>query len=227
MATTRNRALSKIKIAIVDDHTLFRKGIIQLITLADSKQYYHISFEACDGIEMIKKIKVETLPDVILVDINMPNMNGFDTVKWLKQHYPSIRILVLSMSASQESIINILRLGANGYLSKNIEPEELHRALISVHEKGVYITDTLSGMLFNSLSTESTNASLNGAKLNEKEKVFLKWACTELSYKEIAEQMFISPKTVDGYRQNLFEKFGVNTRVGLAMYAVKHGLLTT
>lgn len=214
-----------MKLALVDDHTLFRKGLISLIDLAYSN--YTILFEADNGIDMQQKIDKNNLPDIILMDVNMPGMDGFASVKWLNENYPVVKILVVSMIEKEESIVRMLKLGVKGYLSKDVEPKEMGEALESVMNKGFYYTDFITGKLLHSLQgdakTSTKSAILN--LMNDREKEFLQLACSEYTYNEIASKMFLSPKTIDGYRNALFEKLQVKSRVGLALYAVKHGLV--
>ncbi len=214
-----------VKLALVDDHTLFRKGLISLIDLAYSN--YTILFEADNGIDLQQKIDKNNLPDIILMDINMPGMDGFAAVKWLNEKYPNIKVLVVSMIEKEESIVRMLKLGVKGYLSKDVEPKELGEALESVLNKGFYYTDFITGTLVHSLLEDSKTSAKSAALnlMNEREKEFLQLACSEYTYNEIASKMFLSPKTIDGYRNALFEKLQVKSRVGLALYAVKHGLV--
>lgn len=214
-----------MKLALVDDHTLFRKGMISLIDLAYSN--YTILFEADNGHDMQQKIDKNNLPDIILMDINMPGMDGFDSVKWLNENHPLVKVLVVSMIEKEESIVRMLKLGVKGYLSKDVEPKEMGEALESVMNKGFYYTDFITGKLLHSIQgdakTSTKSATLN--LMNDREKEFLQLACSEYTYNEIASKMFLSPKTIDGYRNALFEKLQVKSRVGLALYAVKHGLV--
>lgn len=216
-----------IRIALVDDHNLFRKGLINLIELV-SKDFL-ISFEANNGIEMQTALaSCHEQPDIILMDVNMPKMDGYQSVEWLGLHYPNIKIIVVSMAQNEESIVKMLRYGVKGYLGKDVEPKELIDALHSVYSKGFYYTDYLTGKLIYSLQhpvSQEEKAFEFGSLLNEKELKFVELACTEYTYNEIAEQMFVSPKTVDGYRKIVFEKLQVKTRVGLALFAVKYNLV--
>lgn len=216
--------MKKINLAIIDDHNLFRKGLIKLINLGDTESKYVILFEAGNGTELKEKLDKRLLPDIILMDIDMPDMDGYETVEWLKRYYPSINILVVSMFETEESIIKMLRLGVKGYLSKDIEVEDMHLALETITNKGFYysdiVTEVMAAEMQNKLS--SNNAGLN--KLSENEQKFLMLACTDLTYVQIAEKMFLSPKTIEGYRDNLCKKLHVSTRVELALYAVKTGL---
>lgn len=217
---------SAVKLALVDDHTLFRKGLISLIEMVDPS--YSILFEADNGIDLQKKISKENCPDIILMDVNMPAMDGFASVAWLNENYPLVKILVVSMIEKEETIVRMLKLGVKGYLCKDVEPKELGEALRAIQNKGYYYTDFITGKLVHSLQQggEQNNYSNNLSQLNDRERTFMQFACTELTYSEIASKMFLSPKTIDGYRDALFEKLSVKSRVGLALYAVKHGLVT-
>lgn len=211
-----------IHIALVDDHNLFRKGLVSLIDMIGDK--VNIVFEADNGLDLQQKLPAKQLPDIILMDINMPGMDGFEAVKWLNVHYPTIKVLVVSMIENEDSVIKMLKLGVKGYLSKDVEPDELENALDAIYHKGFYYTDFITGKLVHTLTNGAEKATLEEAHhLNEKEKKFIQLACSELTYNDIAKEMFLSPKTIDGYRNTLFERLQVKSRVGLALYAVKHG----
>ena len=212
-----------ISIALVDDHTLFRKGLVSLIEMISGN--IDIVFEADDGLDMQLKLKTCKQPDIILMDINMPRMDGFTAVKWLNKNYPSIKVLVVSMVEQEESVIKMLKLGVKGYLSKDVEPEELNSALMAISSRGFYYTDFITGKLVHTLRNGGDRSSIPSVYLNEKETWFIKLACSDLTYQQIATEMFLSPKTIDGYRNHLFEKLEVKSRVGLALYAVKHGFI--
>jgi two-component system, NarL family, invasion response regulator UvrY len=214
------------KLALVDDHTLFRKGLISLIEMVNNN--IQILFEADNGIDLQKKTDKHNQPDIILMDINMPGMDGFASVQWLKDNFPLINILVVSMIEKEETIVRMLKLGVKGYLCKDVEPKELGEALNAIMNKGFYYTDFITGKLLHSLQNDQPDntAKTNAANLmNDREKDFLQLACSEYTYNEIAAKMYLSPKTIDGYRNSLFEKLNVKSRVGLALYAVKHGLV--
>jgi len=215
-----------IRIALVDDHTLFRKGLINLIELVCSN--CQIVFEADNGLDLQQKLIKGNEPDIILMDINMPHLDGFAAVQWLNENFPQIKILVVSMVEKEESILRMLKLNVKGYLNKDVEPKELGDALDAVMNKGFYYTDFITGKLVHALQMENVKQKTNEDEISyisEREKSFLALACTELTYNEIAAQMFLSPKTIDGYRNSLFEKLNVKSRVGMALYAVKHGLV--
>jgi two-component system invasion response regulator UvrY len=218
--------LQQMRLALVDDHQLFRKGLISLIEMICPD--CDILFEADNGTDLQQKISTNNQPDIILMDVNMPKMNGFDTVQWLNENYPLVKVLVISMIEKEESIVKMLKLGVKGYLSKDVEPNILAEALNSIMNKGFYYTDFITGKLVHALNNnnDSDKKGTDAKRLmNDREKEFLKYACSELTYNEIAAKMFVSPKTVDGYRNALFEKFNVKSRVGLVLFAIKHGLV--
>jgi two-component system invasion response regulator UvrY len=217
--------MSRFKVALVDDHVLLRNGLANLV---QSFASYSVLFEAAHGRDLIEQLTQSTTPDIVLLDINMPEMDGYDTALWLKKNFPEIKVLALSMYDTESSIIRMLRNGARGYLLKDIDPPELKTALDSLVKKGFYYSEAITGKLIHAVnSIDSTENILKAiVALNEKEIEFIKLACTELTYKEIAERMNLSPRTIDGYRDTLFEKLNVKTRVGLAMYAIKNGIVT-
>ena len=210
----------KIQVAIVDDHTLLRKALGKLVS---SFENYSILFEAGNGKEIKEKITKHIIPDVILLDVNMPEMDGYETVSWLYKNYPQIKVLALSMFSDELTIIKMLRLGAKGYILKNIDPEELKLALDSVMQKNFYLSEYISGKIISGLHKD-LDKEIDPVFLTEKEKEFLKLICSDITYKDIAAKMFVSPRTVDEYRNHLFEKLKVKSRVGLVMYAIRNGL---
>ncbi len=209
-----------IQVAIADDHSLLRNALARLI---NGFEGYNVMMEADNGRELIAKIQQNVLPDIVLVDVNMPEMDGFETTQWLHKKYPQLKILALSMLSDERTIIKIFRLGAKGYLLKNTDAEELKKALDSVMDKNVYLSEYVSGKLVSGLHNDVA-MDVKEAVLNEKEKEFLRWTCSELSYKDIAEKMYLSPRTIDDYRQALFNKLKVHSRVGLVIYAIKNGI---
>lgn len=213
----------KLNIALVDDHNLFRKGLIKLINLGDTQHKYNILFEAENGNDLKEKMTQPPFPDIILMDIDMPGMDGFETVEWLQRTHPAIKVLVISMLESEMAILRMLRLGVKGFLSKDIEVEDMHSALESIGSNGFYYSDAATEVMNRKIQdTVTPNTAI---KLKEKELEFLKLAATELTYNQIADQMHLSPKTIDGYRENLFNQLQVKTRVSLALWAVKHGVV--
>ena len=206
-----------IRIALVDDHRLFRSGIASLVENFDS---YTIIFEAGDGEEMMRKLNAKIKPNIILLDINMPKMNGISSARWLRDNHPDINIIVLSMFEDAEKVLTMVRMGVKGYLLKDAEPNEFEEALHRVSQNEVYYPEFVTRHL-----VDSINIDFNIAKLNSREIEFLKLAATELTYKEIADHMCISSRTVDGYRDQLFEKLNLKSRIGLVLYAIKHKLI--
>ena len=205
-----------IKIALADDHAILRKGVAEILSKFEG---FSVIMEAGNGRELIFKMKAaNTLPDVCIVDINMPEMNGYDTATELKKNWPDIKILALSMYDTELNIIKMLRHGANGYVLKDSDPEDLRVAIQRVIKDGYYHSELVTGRMLGILR-DPGNKMEN--ELNERELTFLSFCCTELTYKEIADQMFLSPRTIDGYRENLFKKLNITTRTGLAMYAIK------
>jgi two-component system, NarL family, invasion response regulator UvrY len=215
------KTLKKIQVAIADDHSLLRNALAKLIGTFEG---YTVIFEADNGRDLRNKIMQHVVPDIVLLDINMPEMDGFETTQWLHKNYPHIRILALSMLSDEKTIIKMFRLGAKGYLLKNTDPAELKQALDSIVDKNVYLSEYVSGKLVMGLHQEAEPTGKE-VVLQEKEREFLRWVCSELSYKDIAEKMFLSPRTIDDYRQSLFNKLKVHSRVGLVMYAIKNGIV--
>ena len=211
-------------IGLIDDHTLFRKGLISLLeSIGDHMQ---VVFEADNGLDLQTQLSKGTVPDLLMMDVNMPGMDGFATMDWLNAHHPGIDVLVVSMIENEESIIRMLKLGVKGYISKDVEPEILAQAISEIRSKGFYYTDFITGKLVHTLKSDFDRSRHEVfQQMNDREKHFLELACSEMTYNEIAAKMFLSPKTIDGYRNSLFEKLGVKSRVGLALYAVKHGLV--
>lgn len=208
-------------IVIVDDHLLIAKAISSII---EQFKNYSVLYESENGGDLIERFRVKTnIPDIILLDISMPVMNGFETAAWLREHHPAIKVMALTMQGDDDSLIRMIKAGATGYLNKNVHPSELEKALDAISEKGFYYPDWATSRVLHTLANEGTMPERN-IKLTDREIEFLKHSCTELTYKEIGEKMFCSARTVESYRDSLFEKLNVKTRVALALYAVKTGL---
>jgi DNA-binding NarL/FixJ family response regulator len=214
---------SQIKIAMVDDHVLMRDALAVVIGNFDNCE---VKIRASNGADLIQQIKKSALPDVIILDINMPEMDGYETALWIKDNYPEINIIILTMYDSEIALIRLLQAGVKAFLKKDTHPKELEFAIESVVETGYYYSQNSSGKLANVFRNPTRNFSTHPVLLTENEISFLKLSSTELTYKEIAKQMFISPRTVDNYRDSLFEKLNVKSRVGLAMYAIKNGIVS-
>jgi len=211
-------------VVLVDDHVLLRNGLASLIR---SFGRFDVLFEASDGKDLIRQLKISRCPDVILLDIGMPEMDGYETACYLSRHYPEIRVLALTMSDADAAIVRMLKNGAKGYILKDIDALGLEQALNSIVDKGYYYSETVTEKLIDTFShpDEPERRFRDILALNDRELEFMKLVCTEWTYKEIADRMYLSPRTIDGYRDALFEKLNVRTRVGLAMYAVKNGIV--
>lgn len=208
-------------VVVVDDHTLLSQAIGAMVnTFTNFKVLY-----ACkNGQELTEKFteSPENIPDIVLMDINMPMMNGIETTEWIVKKYPYVNVMALSVEDEDKTILQMLRAGAIGYLLKDTEKSILEHALVEVTENGFYHTKNVTNLLVRSMSgKEKPNT-----EFKKKEIIFMKLACTELTYKEIAEKMNLSPKTIDGYRDHLFSLLGVRNRVGLVMYAVRNRIYT-
>jgi DNA-binding NarL/FixJ family response regulator len=211
-------------IAIVDDHTMFRKGLASLINFFSS---YKVLFDAADGNDFIAQLKPSHLPDIVLLDIAMPGMDGYATADWIKVNHPGINIIALSTMDSETAIIKMIKHGAKGYVLKDAEPKELKASFDEVLTKGFYYNEMVTRKILQNINqlADEKSAVNTFAKLNDREREFLKLVCSDRTYQQIAKEMFLSERTIDGYREALFEKLNVASRVGLAMYAIKNGIV--
>ena len=209
----------KNKIIIVDDHLLFSQSLELLI---NSFKDFEVINRFENGKVFINYLQenVDIDVDLILLDVNMPVLDGISTMKWIKDNMPDLRVIALSVNDDEEVIIKMITNGAKGYLLKDTSPEIFREAIESVIQKGFYFTELVSGMLVKKANDDSKKVNLK-----EKEIVFIKHACTEKTYKEIASEMCLSPKTIDGYRECLFDKLEIKTRIGLVLYAIKHKIV--
>jgi two-component system, NarL family, invasion response regulator UvrY len=210
-------------IVLVDDHILLRNGLASIVKTFEG---YSVLFEANNGKEFIEQLKTYPPPDIVLLDINMPEMNGIETATWIKENSPSIKILVLSVMDSDKVIISMLKLGARGYILKDSKPGVFKQALDSIRDSGFYMNELVSNKMLNYVVIDENKGkeTFTISHLTENETTFLKLSCTEMTYKEIAEKMKVSPRTVDGYRDHLLKKLNVQSRVGLVVFAIKYGL---
>jgi len=210
-----------IKVVLADDHVLLRQGLANLI---DGFGNYKVAFQADNGRDFIEKLARDAKPDIVLMDINMPLMDGYETSLWLKENAPGIRVLALSMYDDEISIIRMFRAGVKGYVLKDCEPAELRHALDVVMDRGFYYSDLVTGVFMHSVTRAQDDPMGKAIDLNSREVGFLKLCCSEMTYKEIASEMNLSPRTIDGYRDDLCAKLGVKTRIGLVMYAIRNGI---
>lgn len=211
----------KHTIAIVDDHILIANALKSIISNFNQFEVIHISE---NGLDFQEKIKTKPLPKIVLLDISMPIMDGFETAKWLKETHPNILIMALSMQDDEQSLIKMIKNGSKGYMLKNAQPTDLEKGLESLIIKGHFFPDWASSKILTSISENTINADLKN-NLSEREIEFLKYTVTEMNYKEISEKMFCSPRTIENYRDSLFEKLELRSRVGLAVYALKNGYI--
>lgn len=210
-----------IRVGLADDHTMFRRGIISIL---NESERFSVVAEGSNGKELINAIsQLKSPPDVCLLDINMPELNGYETLQALRAKYKDMKFLVLTMLEHEFVIIKMLRLGANGYLLKEDDPGDLKRAIETVYEKNFYHTELVNGHL---ISIVQNGLEYKKIMLSDHEQKFLEYSCSEMTYKEIADNMKVSARTVESYRDILFDKLNVKSRTGLAIYALKLGLAT-
>lgn len=210
-----------INIALADDHAILRKGVVEILSKFNNMS---VIIEAVNGKELLLKMQsAKTLPDVCILDINMPEMNGYDTAVAIKKRWPAIKILALSMYDTELNVIKMLRSGANGYVLKDSDPEDLRFAISEVFNHGYYHSELVTGRILHLMNDPDNKINI---ELNDRETAFLGLCCSELTYKEIAGKMFLAPRTIDGYREALFKKLNITTRTGLAMYAIKAGMVS-
>ncbi|MGB3463650.1 MAG: response regulator transcription factor [Cyclobacteriaceae bacterium] len=222
--------MKAINVAIVDDHTLFRKGLGKLINPENKPNKFTILFEAGDGIEMQEILKQsEQLPDIIVMDIDMPRMDGYEAVNWLKSQYPFIKILVISTYTDDDAIGKMLKYGINGYLGKGIELEDMYEALDTIAKGNLYYLEEANSVLANLMENNGKLKAPMSLKekynLDDKDLQLLRLICSNETYQVIAEEMNMSHKTVDARRGVMFKKFEVNNRTELALFAVKYELV--
>jgi len=212
------------KIALIDDHTLIRDALAIVINSFENCQVVCV---ASNGEDFIEKMNSGGLPDLAILDLNMPKMDGYETMRWLKDHHPDMLVLILTMYDSELSLLRLLQWGARGFLKKDIHPSELKNAIDLTIKTGYYYSNNAAGKMVNLLKNGEMNTPMvNTVILSEQELSFLKHAATDKTYKEIAVEMNISPRTVDNYRDSLFLKLNAKSRVGLVLFAIKNGIIS-
>lgn len=209
----------KINIGLVDDHQLFSKSLEMMLS---SFKNFSVVVDARNGADLQEKMKsIDVLPDILLIDVNMPIMNGAQTATWMRDNHPSVKLAALSMNDNDQSIIDMFKAGCCAYLFKDIHPDDLELALNQIYHKGHYNSDH-HRLNFSKLVANRENEIIH---LTEKEKEFLPLACSDKTYRQIAGIMKLSERTVDGYRESLFKKFNVQSRTGMALEAIRKGLV--
>ena len=209
-------------VALVDDHILLRSSLARIITNFEG---YFVLFQADNGQDFINQITKKNTPDIVLLDISMPVMDGFETADWIKKNLPDTKILVLSMMDNDTTIIRMINRGVSGYILKDSKPAILKEAFDCILQKGFYTNELVSNSMLHFLNKSSNALSNKSSQLTLKEKEFIKYACTEMTYKEIAAEMSTSPRNIDMYRDQVFDKLELKSRVGLVLYAIKEGFV--
>src|SRR5918993_2754106 len=217
--------MGPIKVAIADDHKIFRKGVILSL-----RPYTNIKFvlEAENGQELLNNLPAtEELPEVILMDLRMPQKDGIETTKVVAKQFPKIHIIALTMYEDERFVSHMMEIGANGYLLKSADPSEIRTAIMEVMTKGYYLNNFVNRILLKkSHSRQKVVPTLNNEiTLSEREKDVLRFICMEFTAQEIAQKMEISPRTVEAIKDRLMERFGAKNTAGLVFYAVKNNLI--
>jgi len=211
-----------IKVLIADDHQLFREGLVNLISSAPDIE---VIAEAKDGKEASDKTR-ELNPDVVLVDIGMPEMNGIEATRIIKKGQPGVRVIAVSMHSDRQFVKGILEAGADGYLLKNCTYRQLIDAIQSVHAGKKYLSEDITEMVIQGYLDPAEEVSEGQDDLSEREREILKLYAEGKSTREISEKLFISVKTVGTHKQHIFEKLGLNSNADMVKYAIKEGLIS-
>lgn len=217
------KTTNQYKLILADDHILLRDALANLINSFDE---FRVIATACDGEEVKQVIANGSKPDLILMDLNMPRSDGYETSCWLQENHPEIKVIILTMYDSEIALIRLLRTGVNGFLKKDIHPSELRNALLTVSAGEYYYSNRTTGKIASLFrKAQEKKSPIENATLNDTEIRFLKLVCTDMTYKEIAHSMNMTPRHIDSYRDTLFEKLDVKSRVGLAIHAIKSGIV--
>lgn len=213
----------KIKIILADDHVLLRDALASLI---NSFIEFEVIAVACNGNEVLHHLEHGKIPKLIVLDLNMPDLDGYDTAKIIAEKYPEINVLILTMYDSELLLIRLLQVGIKGFLKKDIHPFELKKALLQVADDHYYYSFTSLDKLTHLIKKSDGTDNRKQGILNESEIKFLQLCSTEMTYKEISTSMNLSPKRIDHLRDCIFEKLEIKSRVGLAIYAIRNGLVS-
>jgi DNA-binding NarL/FixJ family response regulator len=216
-------ANSTVNIAIADDHKIFKEGI--RYALKDKKRI-HILWEAENGLDLMFKM-AETCPDVLLLDISMPEMDGINAIKLLRKQYEEAKIIVLTMYDEQEMITRMMEMGANAYLIKTTDPEEIYQAILTCMNNDFYFNDLVNKAVLTKLQSKKTARQFypTQVKFSDKELRILRLLADDKTTEEISKQVFLSPRTVETIRQNMKSKVGAKTIAGLIVYGMRNQLI--
>ncbi|MBD2753438.1 response regulator transcription factor [Spirosoma validum] len=209
-------------VAIVDDHVLLAQALSDLVQKYEG---YNVLFVAENGLELVTHLKRKQIPDLIVLDLNMPEMDGFEVAQYIQRNHPDVKIIALSMFDKEEQVARMVRLGVRGYLLKGCRPSEFKLALDDVSKKGFHYSEFLTNKLIRNLKPGESTSDIAIPQLNEREIKFLQLARSELTYVAIADIMCLSPRTIDGYREVLFQKLNVKSRTGMVLEALRLGLI--
>ncbi len=217
-------AIEKKRIVLVDDHVIIRNGLKELIEKLGA---YKISHQFDNGTDLLEAFPINPVPDLIIMDVCMPEMNGYQAMEILNEKQIKIPVLILTLNDDDAIVVKLFRLGVRGYLKKNCTAKTMKEALHDVFQKGYYHNEFLTYSLQNNIETgKKTEQELVLEQFSVREREFLKLVCNEkeYTYEQIADKMFVQPRTVDGYRESIFEKFGIKSKTGLVLFALKHKL---
>lgn len=204
-----------VKIGLIDDHQLVLKSLILMV---NSFANYHVIIDALDFKDLQRSLEHATeLPEIMLIDVNMPAVNGIETASWLSTKYPAMKLVALSVNNTDMAVIRMIRAGCCAYLLKDTHPDKLEKALDSISERGFWAEDSVNINYRRLLNFK--------IEVTENELQFLQLCCSDSTYKQIAGEMALSERTIDGYRESLFKKFGVQSRVGLVLEAIRTGFV--
>ncbi|HKC36438.1 MAG TPA: response regulator transcription factor [Chitinophagaceae bacterium] len=214
----------QILIAIAEDYKIFREGIKKCIS---SDRNLEVILEAENGDELISGFE-KRIPDVVIMDLKMPIMGGMEATQIIRKKFPNVKVLVITMYGEEKFIIHLMDIGANGYLLKNSEPEEIRRSIYAVHENGYYFNDFVNKALLKKiLIKDYVQPSFNNkVELSEQELILLKLICEEKELDEIAKELNSNTDAIASVQQQLIGKIGVRNSAGLIMYAIKNGIVT-
>lgn len=213
--------IPEVKVALTDDHVLLRNALAQLI---NNFEGFKVILEASTGDELLEKMQAGIVPDLILLDLQMPGLGGRETAKRIREEFPAVYVMMLTMYDTEFTMIQLMQVGVRGFPKKDLDPMQLKYALNEVMQHGYYYSTDTTGKLMNIIQKRHEAHSFLRKMLTELEIIFLKHTCMSLTYKEIASSMSLHERAIEGLREGLFDKLEIRSRVGLAMFAVKHGI---